>query len=49
MRRGLFSLPRASLKIAARLRERFLAKAAASFWTSGASLFGIEGLRANPR
>jgi hypothetical protein len=41
MRRGLFSLQRANLKIAARFRERFLAKAAASFWTLEASLFGI--------
>jgi len=41
MRRGLFSLPRASLKIAARFRERFWAKAVARFWTLGGFLFGI--------
>jgi hypothetical protein len=42
MRRELFSLLLASLKIAARLREEVLAKAAARFWTLGGSLFGIS-------
>jgi hypothetical protein len=49
MRRGLFSLPRANLKIAARFRERVLAKAAARFWTLGGSLFGISVRAANWR
>jgi hypothetical protein len=37
------------LEIAAQVREGFLAKAAARFWTLGVSLFGISVLAANWR